>query len=109
VASIAAIRGAKGMAAYGASKWALRGLARYAAQDFAADRIRVNTILPGLIDTPMTAESAPPGKVERMLPGIPLGRMGTPEEIAELVVFLVSDAAAFITGAEITADGGATA
>ena len=109
VASIAAIKGARGMAAYGASKWGLRGLARYAAQDFAADRIRVNTILPGLIDTPMTAESAPPGKVEQMMAGIPLNRMGTPEEVAELVLFLASDAAAFITGAEISVDGGATA
>jgi 3alpha(or 20beta)-hydroxysteroid dehydrogenase len=109
VASIAAVKGAAGMAAYGASKWGLRGLARFAAQDFAADRIRVNTILPGLIDTPMTAESAPPGKVERLLAGIPLKRMGTPEEVAELVLFLASDASAFVTGAEISVDGGATA
>jgi 3alpha(or 20beta)-hydroxysteroid dehydrogenase len=108
VTSIAALKGARGMAAYGASKWGLRGLARYAAQDFAADRIRVNTIMPGLIDTPMTAESAPPGKVEQMMAGIPLNRMGTPDEVAELVLFLASDAAGFITGAEITADGGAT-
>ena len=109
VASIAAIKGAPGMAAYGTSKWGLRGLARYAARDFAADRIRVNTILPGLIDTPMTAESGPPDKVEQMIAGIPLHRMGTPEEVAELVLFLASDAAAFITGAEISVDGGATA
>jgi len=109
VASIAAGKGARGMAAYGASKWGLRGLARYAAQDFAADRIRVNTILPGLIDTPMTAESAPPGKIDQVMAGIPMKRMGTPEEVAELVLFLASDAAAFITGAEISVDGGATA
>jgi 3alpha(or 20beta)-hydroxysteroid dehydrogenase len=109
VASIAAVKGARGMAAYGASKWGLRGLARYAAQDFAADRIRVNTILPGLIDTPMTAESAPPGKIAQVMAGIPLNRMGTPEEVAELVLFLASDAAAFVTGAEISVDGGATA
>jgi 3alpha(or 20beta)-hydroxysteroid dehydrogenase len=108
VASIAALKGARGMAAYGASKWGLRGLARYAAQDFAADRIRVNTIMPGMIDTPMTAESAPPGKVEQMMARIPLNRMGTPDEMAELVLFLASDAAAYITGAEIAADGGAT-
>jgi 3alpha(or 20beta)-hydroxysteroid dehydrogenase len=109
VASIAAVKGARGMAAYGASKWGLRGLSRYAAQDFAADRIRVNAILPGLVDTPMTAESAPPGKVERLMAGVPLNRMGTPEEVAELVLFLASDAAAYISGAEISVDGGATA
>jgi 3alpha(or 20beta)-hydroxysteroid dehydrogenase len=109
IASIAAVKGAPGMAAYGVSKWGLRGLTRYAAQDFARDRIRVNTVLPGAIDTPMTHESAPPGKLDRVLAGIPWGRFGQSDEVAELVLFLASDASEFVTGAEISIDGGATA
>ena len=109
IASIAAVKGAKGMAAYGVSKWGLRGLTRYAAQDYASDHIRVNTILPGVIDTPMTHNEAPPGKLEKVMASIPWGRMGGAGEVAELVLFLASDAAQFITGAEIAIDGGATA
>jgi 3alpha(or 20beta)-hydroxysteroid dehydrogenase len=109
IASIAAVKGAKGMAAYGVSKWGLRGLTRYAAQDYARDHIRVNAILPGVIDTPMTHNDAPPGKLEKVMATIPWGRMGSSDEVAELVLFLGSDASQFITGAEIAIDGGATA
>jgi 3alpha(or 20beta)-hydroxysteroid dehydrogenase len=109
IASIASLKGARGMLAYGVSKWGLRGLSRYAARDLAPDRIRVNTIMPGVIDTPMTHDEAPPGNLERVLAAIPWGRMGGAAEVAELVLFLASDASEFITGAEIAMDGGATA
>jgi 3alpha(or 20beta)-hydroxysteroid dehydrogenase len=109
IASIAGVKGAKGMVAYGVSKWGMRGLTRYAAQDYAPDHIRVNAILPGVIDTPMTRDQAPPGKLEKVMAAIPWGRMGTSQEVADLVLFLASDASQFITGAEIAIDGGATA
>jgi 3alpha(or 20beta)-hydroxysteroid dehydrogenase len=109
IASIAAVKGTKGMVAYGVSKWGMRGLTRYAAQDYARDHIRVNAILPGVIDTPMTHNEAPPGKLEKVMATIPWGRMGSADEVAELVLFLASDASQFITGAEIAIDGGATA
>jgi 3alpha(or 20beta)-hydroxysteroid dehydrogenase len=94
--------------AYTASKWALRGLSHVAAAELGPRAIRVNTVHPGFIETPMTA-SAPSVFLRASLAETPLGRPGQPMDVAELVVFLLSDAAAYITGAEIPVDGGQSA
>ncbi|WP_330334974.1 glucose 1-dehydrogenase [Streptomyces sp. NBC_00536] len=104
ISSTAGLVGIPGHAAYGSTKFALRGLTRSAALDLAGDGIRVNSVHPGAIDTPMVARA-----VEgRDWSHLPLGRMGRPEEVGELVRFLCSDASAYITGAEFTVDGGMT-
>jgi 3alpha(or 20beta)-hydroxysteroid dehydrogenase len=94
--------------AYTASKWALRGLSRVASLELGPRGIRVNTLLPGYIETPMTASAAPAFQ-DASLAAIPLGRLGAPGDVAPLVVFLVSDESAFISGAEIAVDGGQAA
>ncbi|HEX6023256.1 MAG TPA: SDR family oxidoreductase [Solirubrobacter sp.] len=107
VASIAAVTG-HFPPAYTASKWALRGLSRVASMELGRDNIRVNTILPGVIVTPMAADA--PEAFTRLVVGeIPLGRRGTAEDVAPLVVFLISDESAWISGAEISVDGGQAA
>jgi 3alpha(or 20beta)-hydroxysteroid dehydrogenase len=93
--------------AYSATKWALRGMTKTAALDLAAHNIRVNSIHPGPIDTPMLHVRTPEQNAARVAQ-VPMKRMGTPEEIADLVLFLVSDESRYITGAEIAIDGGAT-
>ena len=94
-------------AAYTASKWGLRGLTQTAAMELGPRGIRVNAVHPGYIHTPMTA-SASPGFLAANETLTPLGRGGQPEEVAELMVFLMSDESRFITGAEIAIDGGQT-
>jgi len=104
----------RGVAAYAASKGAVHSLTRALALDHAADHIRVNSISPGSIRTPMLARSAahfvpdlPEEAVfERFGAAHPLGRIGTPEEVAELAAFLASDKAGFCTGGDYLVDGG---
>jgi len=104
----------RGVAAYAASKGAIHSLTRALALDHSADNIRVNSISPGSIRTPMLARSAknfsPDVPVEeafaRFGAAHPLGRIGTPEEVAELAAFLASDKAGFCTGGDYLVDGG---
>ncbi|MFD0689658.1 SDR family NAD(P)-dependent oxidoreductase [Actinomadura fibrosa] len=107
VGSVAALTGHYA-AAYTASKWALRGLAKAACLELGPRGIRVNTVHPGYIETPMTASAAPAFR-DANVAETPLGRTGTAEEVAPLVLFLISDEASFISGAEIPVDGGLTA
>jgi NAD(P)-dependent dehydrogenase (short-subunit alcohol dehydrogenase family) len=90
-------------AAYVASKHGVVGLTKAAALQHAAAGIRVNAVCPGVIDTPMVSSPAALVDSARVYP---LGRVGTPDEVAQLVVWLCSDAAAFVTGAAIPVDGG---
>jgi 3alpha(or 20beta)-hydroxysteroid dehydrogenase len=107
VCSVAALAG-HAAAAYTASKWALRGLTRTASLELGERGIRVNAVMPGLIETPMMA-GASPAFAAAALAEIPLGRTGTPSDIAPLLVFLVSDESAYMNGAELVVDGGLTA
>ncbi len=104
VCSLAALTGHY-TAAYTASKWALRGLSRAASLELGDRGIRVNAVFPGYIDTPMTA-SAPDSFRAASERAASLGRAGRAEEVAAVIAFLLSDAASYITGAEIAVDGG---
>lgn len=92
--------------AYTASKWGLRGLTRSAAMELVGKGIRVNAICPGLVVTGLNAESP---HLKPMIGITPMRRSGKPEEVAELVLFLVSDSSSFITGEDFVIDGGFTA
>lgn len=107
VGSVAALTG-HFPAAYTATKWALRGLAKTACVEYGPRGIRVNTIHPGFIETPMTA-SAPQEFRESSVAETPLARAGRAEEVAPVVLFLISDEAGYVSGAEIPVDGGMTA
>lgn len=110
-ASTVGLVGSLDVALYGASKGAIRSLSRHASVEYAAHGIRINSIYPGFVDTAMIrhridteqSDSAALGKK------VPLGRIADPREIADTVLFLASDEAAYITGAEIVIDGGRTA
>ncbi|MGJ5892955.1 NAD(P)-dependent oxidoreductase [Streptomyces sp. V2] len=94
--------------AYTASKWALRAVSKIAATELGPRGIRVNSVLPGYIETEMTAAASQAFR-DATIGETPLGRPGTVDDIAPLVVFLLSDDSSFITGAEIPVDGGLTA
>ena len=101
----AGVRGVAGGSAYAASKHAIIGLTKSAALDYAAANIRVNAVLPGNIATPMM-DRFTGGDTQKAIDLEPVGRLGTPEEIAEAVLWMSSDLGAFVTGASIAIDGG---
>lgn len=107
-ASVAGLIGAEAPSPpYVASKHAVIGLTRKAAREHAADGIRVNAICPGWTRTPLLTDFlAMPGVEEQIAGSAPMGRLGTPEEVAAAVVWLCSDAASFVTGASLVVDGG---
>ena len=108
ISSVAGLQGSPGAFAYSATKWALRGMTKSAAVDLAVRRIRVNSVHPGPIDTEMLKVRTPEQNAER-LELVPMRRQGTADEVAQLVLFLLSDDSAYITGAEIAIDGAASA
>jgi 3alpha(or 20beta)-hydroxysteroid dehydrogenase len=103
ISSTAGMIGYSNLSAYVSSKWGLRGLTKAAALDLAADNIRVVSVHPGGVRTPMTAGIEDPENYKRQ----PIKRIGEPDEIAKLVLYLVADAT-YSTGTEFIADGGAT-
>ena len=108
ISSAGGIEGTWGFAPYVSSKFAVRGLTKVAALELARQGIRVNSVHPGPIDTAMLNPDAWHGHNVRptMAAAMPLGRLGQPAEIAELVLFLASDASSYSTGSEFVADGG---
>lgn len=104
IASGAGARGYPGLFAYAGSKWMVRGLSKCAAVDLAKSHIRINAILPGLIDTPMLGENNPE-YMAQLAQMVPMGRFGTAEEVAQAALYLASDAAAYVSGADLTVCG----
>lgn len=108
ISSGAGLRGSPQAFAYSATKWALRGMTKSAAMDLARKKIRVNSVHPGPIDTEMLNVRTPEQNAAR-LKMVPMKRQGTADEVAHLVLFLLADESAYITGAEVAIDGGVTA
>ena len=107
IASIIGVRGNIGQAAYAASKGAVIAATFSAAKELAPKGVRVNAIAPGYIDTDMI-KSVPPKTHARLVNGIGLGRLGTPDDVAGVALFLASDLARYVTGQVIGVDGGLT-
>jgi NAD(P)-dependent dehydrogenase (short-subunit alcohol dehydrogenase family) len=109
--SAAGLSGFKGQAAYSAAKHGLVGLTRSAALDYASENVRINAICPGIVDTPMmdrVTGGTPNGRAA-VITMEPIGRMGRPEEIADTVLWLCSDASSFVVGHALSVDGGMSA
>lgn len=113
VASISSTSGIPGQALYGPSKGGILQMTRQLAIEYAAQNIRVNAVAPGTIETPMLQEAGDPEEMKPILAWLrekhPIGRFGQPEEVANAILFLASDEASFITGANLAVDGGYTA
>lgn len=110
VSSTEGLEGKNGVGAYAASKWGLRGFSKVAAYELGPKGIRVNTIHPGPVNTKIANPMDAPAEVlNPLFTYYPLQRLGEPEEVARLNLFLASDDASFITGAEIAIDGGSSA
>jgi 3alpha(or 20beta)-hydroxysteroid dehydrogenase len=109
VSSTSGLKGNQYSIAYGSTKWALRGMSKIAAVELGAFGIRVMSIHPGLIDNPMNHEHMGAERIAKGAAAVPLGRPGKSEEIAEMIVFLASDAASYCSGGEYTVDGAASA
>ncbi len=107
ISSVDGMKGANGLGAYSASKWGIRGFTKVAAMEFGHKGVRVNSVHPGGIDTAMGNPYAEPkDKVNQRYTMVPLQRVGDPEEVARTSLFLASDDASYLCGAEIAVDGG---
>lgn len=106
--SVAGLRGSQGVSAYVASKHGIIGLTRAAALEYARDGIRINAIAPGTIQTPMLDRFTGGDELtlEQFAKSEPVGRLGSPDEVAQAVLWLCSDSASFVTGAILAVDGG---
>jgi len=104
VSSVFSDRGLSQHAPYTASKHGIHGLTRAAAHDYAADKVRINELLPGVIDTPMLDSNR--GMVDQMTAFIPQRRLGQPAEVARAICFLLGEGASYMTGARLAVDGG---
>ncbi len=104
--SIAGLEGGFGATAYGATKWAVTGMTRTVAKELGKHAIRVNSIHPGAIVTDMITNMLEGGRDEKMIARQPLKRLGTPDDIAEMALFLASDRSSYCTGQQFTVDGG---
>ena len=109
ISSVAGLRGSGGAFAYGASKWAVRGMTKSAAQELSPHGVRVNSIHPGIIDTAMVDEFSRKGVNERVRQQIPMGHYAEVSEVANLALFLASDESRYCSGSEFVVDGGLTA
>lgn len=106
ISSLAGLRGYPDMVAYCGTKWAIRGMSLSAARELAPFGIRVNSIYPGLVDTPMIKSGLSENALAQFVSAVPLGRLASPDDVAEIAAFLASDQSSYVTGAEITVDGG---
>jgi len=111
VSSVAGLTGSPFLTAYAASKWAVRGMSKVAAKELAQFGVRVNSLHPGQIDTDMNTRQREqtPELIDKLIRGIPLRRIGTPEEVAHAIAYLASDESVYVTGSELVIDGGVTA
>lgn len=109
ISSMSGFIGTPGFVSYDASKFAIRGMTKTAALEFANYNIRVNSVHPGLVATPLILENGSEETNKELTAGTPLKRMATVEEISNLVIFLASDESSYCTGSEFLADGGSTA
>lgn len=109
ISSVAGLRGSGGAFAYGASKWAVRGMTKSAAQELSPYGVRVNSIHPGIIETAMVDEFSRKGINERVRQQIPMGHYAEVSEVANLALFLASDESRYCSGSEFVVDGGLTA
>ena len=110
LSSVAGLTGPPYLTAYAASKWAVRGMSKVVARELSQFGVRVNSLHPGQIDTDMNARQRErtPELIDKLIRGIPLRRIGSPQEIAHALVYLACDESVYVTGSELVIDGGVT-